>query len=314
MLYRKRAARMRSVFLTCAVTGNHTTLAQNPNLPVSPDQIAEACLGAAEAGAAAVHIHVREPATGEPSMNLDLYAAVVEQIRRHDTVLVINLTTGPGGRFQPSDHDPAVGGPRTNFLAPERRVEHIVALRPDIATLDLNTMAFGREVVINTPGNVRRMAHAMREAGVRPEIELFDSGDINLLHDLIADGTIDEKPLCSLVLGIKYGFAPTPETMFYAKSLLPPGAIWTGFGTGRMSYPLLAQAILAGGHIRTGMEDAVFLSRGVLARTNAEMVCKAARIVGELGAELASAGDMRLLLGLSHPLGRTTEKGARNVG
>lgn len=290
---------MTDIFLTCAITGNHTTREQNPALPASPDQIAESSLAAAAAGAAAVHIHVRDPSTAQPSMRVEHYAAVVEQIRRHDQALVINLTTGPGGRFQPSEHDPLVPGPRTNFLAPERRVEHIIALQPDVATLDLNTMTFGKEVVINTPGNIRRMAQAMRAHGVRPEIELFDSGDIVLLHDLIADGTIDRAPLCSLVLGIKYGFPPRIETLLFARSLLPADAIWTGFGTGKMAFPLLAQAALAGGNVRIGLEDAVFLSRGMLAPSNAAMVSKAKRMVEDLGATLATSAQMRERLGLA---------------
>ncbi len=231
-------------------------------------------------------------------MDIEHYRAVVDQIRRNDPALVINLTTGPGGRFQPSEHDPLVPGPRTNFLPPERRVEHIAELRPDIATLDLNTMTFGGEIVINTPENVRRMAKVMCEHGVRPEIELFDSGDIVLLHDLVNDGTIDPAPLCSIVLGIKYGFPPTVETLLYARSLLPAGSIWTGFGTGRMAFPLLAQSVLAGGNIRIGLEDAVYLSRGVLAPSNAAMVAKAKRIAEDIGVSLATSKKMRSVLGL----------------
>jgi uncharacterized protein (DUF849 family) len=286
------------IILTCAVTGNHTTRDDNPNLPVTAIEIAEACLSAAEAGAAVVHIHVRDPATAAPSMSLDHYTAVVEMLRRHRPELVINLTTGPGGRFQPSDHDPATPGPRTNLLVPERRVAHIQALRPDIATLDLNTMTFGREVVINTPANVRRMAALIREAGALPELELFDSGDVALAQDLIKEGTIAPNPLCSIVMGVKYGFQPAPETILYARGLLPPGAIWTGFATGRWAFPIVAQAFLAGGNVRIGLEDAAYLSRGELAPDNAAMVAKARRIVEDLGGEIASAVETRQRLGL----------------
>ena len=286
------------IFITCAVTGNHTTREQHPGLPFTPAEIAESALGAAEAGAAAVHIHVRHPETGAPSMEVGLYAQVIDEIRRHNRSLVINLTTGPGGRFQPSEHDPVVPGPRTNLLPPERRVEHIAALKPDIATLDLNTMVFGREVVINLPDNVRRMAKVMRDAEVRPELELFDTGDIILLRDLVADGTLDSPPLCSIVMGVKYGFAPTIEMMLLGRSLLPPDAIWTGFGTGRLAFPLLAQSVLAGGNVRVGLEDAVLLSRGVLAPSNAALVAKGRRIAEDLGAEIASAEEMREMLGL----------------
>ena len=289
---------MSKIFITCAVTGNHTTRAQHPGLPVTPSEIAEAALEAAEAGAAAAHIHVRDPETGAPSMEIALYERVVEEIRRHNPGLILNLTTGPGGRFQPGDQDPVVPGPRTNLLAPERRVEHIARIRPDIATLDLNTMVFGREVVINTPDNLRRMAQIMREAGVRPEIELFDTGDIMLLKDLVADGTIDPQPLCSLVMGVKYGFAPTIEMMLLARSLLPQGSVWTGFGTGRHAFPLLAQAVLAGGNVRVGLEDGVYITHGELTPSNAALVVKARRIAEDLGAQIATTAEVRAMLGL----------------
>lgn len=291
---------MPKIFITCAVTGNHTTRDQHPGLPVTPNEIAESSLEAAEAGAAAVHIHVRDPETGAPSMELALYEAVMQQIRRHDPGLIINLTTGPGGRFQPGEIDPAVAGPRTNLLPPEKRVEHIATLRPDIATLDLNTMVFGQEVVINTPGNLRRMAKVFREAGVRPEIELFDTGDIMLLKDLITDETIEPAPLASLVMGVKYGFAPTIEMMLLARDLLPEGTIWTGFGTGRYAFPLLAQAVLAGGNLRVGLEDAIYIARGELAPSNAALVTKARRIAEDLGATIASTREAREILGLAH--------------
>ncbi len=289
---------MTKIFLTCAVTGNHTSRDQNPNLPVTPNEIADSSLEAADAGAAAVHIHVRDPHSGKPSMKVAYYQEAVEQIRRHNHSLVINLTTGPGGRFQPSDNNPVVPGPRTNLLPPEQRVAHISALKPDIATLDLNTMVFGQEVVINTPNNLRRMAKLIRKAGARPEIELFDTGDIMLLHDLIKDGTLAPAPLCSIVMGVKYGFAPTIETLLHARSLLPGGSIWTGFGTGRHAFPLLAQSVLGGGHVRVGLEDAVYLSKGVLAPSNAALVKKARRMVEDLGGSLASSDEMREMLSL----------------
>jgi uncharacterized protein (DUF849 family) len=181
------------VIITCAVTGNQTTPDMTPYLPITPEQIADACLGAAEAGAAIVHIHVREPSTGKPSMELAYYREVVERIRAKNRSLVLNITTGPGGRFAPSEHDPKIAGPGTNLMVPEKRVEHIGILRPEICTLDLNTMTFGKEVVINTPPNVRRMAKVIREAGVKPEIELFDSGDVALMADLVKDGTLSDR-------------------------------------------------------------------------------------------------------------------------
>jgi uncharacterized protein (DUF849 family) len=286
------------VILTCAVTGNLTLPSQTPYLPITPEQIAEACLGAADAGAAIAHIHVREPGTGQPSMKLEYYQDVVARIRARNKDLILNLTTGPGGRFVPSQDDPRTAGPGTTLVAPEARVEHIAKIKPDICTLDLNTMNSGGQVVINTPGNVRRMAMVINEAGVKPEIELFDSGDIALMHDLLRDGTLKGPQLTSFVLGVKYGFQPSPETILYARNLLPPDCEFTAIGVGRASFPTVALSYLTGGHVRVGIEDAVYLEKGVLAETNAQMVEKARRIVRELGGELATPREARAIIGL----------------
>jgi uncharacterized protein (DUF849 family) len=286
------------VVITCAVTGNQTTPEMTPHLPITPEEIADACLDAAEAGAAVVHIHVRDPKTGRPSMELEYYRDVVDRIRTKNGQLILNITTGPGGRFSPDPDDPKIAGPGTTLMRPESRVAHIPILKPDICTLDLNTMNSGKEVVINTPGNVRRMAAVIRSASVRPEIELFDSGDIALYRDLISDGTLDAPFLCSIVTGVKYGFQPSPETVLYARGLLPRDAAWTAFGTGRMAFPMVAQSLLAGGHVRVGLEDAIYLDKGVLASSNAEMVRKARSIIEGLGGEVASARQAREILSL----------------
>jgi len=289
---------MNKTFITCAVTGNLTTPEQTPHLPVTPAQIADESLAAAEAGAAAVHIHVRDPATGRPSMEVELYRDVVDRIRARNRALVVNLTTGPGGRFVPGDPDPRVAGPGTTLLPPLQRVKHLELIRPDIGSLDLNTMNSGAQVVINTPKNVRLMAQAMRAAGVLPELEIFDSGDIHLARELIAEGTLAGPGLWTFVTGVKYGFGASPETLLYARNLLPAGAIWSAFGIGRHEFPMVAMAWLAGGHLRVGLEDNIYLGRGVLAKSNAELVTKACRIVQDLGGAIASANEMRELLKL----------------
>jgi len=271
------------IFITCAVTGNLTTPDQTPHLPITPEQIADACLGAAEAGAAIVHIHVREPATGKPSMELGYYRDVVERIRTKNTQLILNITTGPGGRFVPSPDEPRLAA-------------------PEICTIDLNTMNSGKEVVINTPGNVRRMARVMREAGVKPEVELFDSGDIALMHDLLRDGSLSGPPLCSFVMGVRYGFQPSAETVLYARGMLPDDAEFTAIGIGKAAFTAVAQSYLAGGHVRIGLEDAVYLSRGELAPSNAAMVEKARRIVEDLGGQIASPREARDIIGLPQRL------------
>ena len=286
------------VIITCAVTGNLTTPEQTPYLPITPQQIADACLGAADAGAAVVHIHVRDPLTGRPSMLLDHYVDVVQRIRARNPELILNITTGPGGRFVPSADDPKVAAEGTTLMLPEKRVEHIAVLRPDICTLDLNTMNSGREVVINTPGNVRRMAKVIAEVGVKPEIELFDSGDIALMRDLLADGTLQGPVLCSFVMGVRYGFQPAPETVLYARELLPKDAEFTAIGIGKAAFTTVAQSYLAGGHVRVGLEDSVYLSRGQLATSNAEMVAKARRIVEDLGGVIATTEEARRIVGL----------------
>jgi uncharacterized protein (DUF849 family) len=286
------------IIITCAVTGNLTTPEQTPYLPITPQQIADACLGAADAGAAIVHIHVRDPLTGRPSMLLDHYVDVVQRIRVRNPELILNITTGPGGRFVPSADDPKVAAEGTTLMLPEKRVEHIAVLRPDICTLDLNTMNSGRDVVINTPPNVRRMAKIIAEVGVKPEIELFDSGDIALMGDLLADGTLQGPVLCSFVMGVRYGFQPAPETVLYARDLLPKDAEFTAIGIGKAAFTTVAQSYLAGGHVRVGLEDAVYVSRGQLATSNAEMVAKARRIVEDLGGVIATTEEARRIVGL----------------
>lgn len=285
--------------ITCAVTGNQATRANHPGLPVTPEEIATACLEAADAGAAIVHIHVRDPETGVPSMELAHYRETVERIRAKNDAVILNLTTGPGGRYHPSEHDPAVPGPRTNLLVPEKRAEHIVALKPDIATLDLNTMTFGREVVINTPRNAAILAEIIMGVGAKPEIEVFDTGDIRLAQDLLARGVLKSPPMFSIVTGIKYGFPSTPDVMATAARLLPRDAVWTGFGVGRMSFPMAAQSWLLGGHVRVGMEDNSYISKGVLTKGNGELVERARDIIEKLGGEIAGPSEARDMLGLA---------------
>ena len=290
---------LEKIMITCAVTGNLTKPEQTPYLPITPEQIADACLGAAEAGAAIAHIHVRDPETGAPSMEIELYEDVVARIRKKNSQLILNITTGPGGRFVPSHDEPRVAAPGTTLMNPEKRVAHIERLKPDICTLDLNTMNSGGQVVINTAANVRRMAKIIRACGVKPEIELFDSGDIAMMHDLLKDGTLTGPQLTSFVMGVSYGFQPSPETVLYARNLLPADAQFTAIGIGRTMFTTVAQSYLAGGHARVGLEDGVYLERGVLAESNALMVEKARRIVQDLGAQIATPAQARAMLGLA---------------
>ena len=284
--------------LTCAVTGNITRPDQTPFLPITPQAIADSCLEAASAGVAVVHIHVRHPEDGRPSMELSHYEEVLNRIRAKNKTLVINVTTGPGGRFVPQEAEPKLYAEGTTLCHPLRRVEHVAALKPDICSLDLNTMNSGQQVVINTPGNVRKMAAVMNQADTRPELEIFDTGDLNLAIDLIQEGLIKTPTLFTFVMGVKYGFNSHPRTLHFATQQLPPGSHWAAFGIGRDCFPILAQAYLLGGHVRVGLEDNIYLSRGVLAKTNAELVSKGKAIVESLGGELASSEEARDILGL----------------
>ena len=289
---------MNKTILTCAVTGNLTKPEMTPYLPITPKQIADACLGAADAGAAVAHIHVRYPETGKPSMELDHYAEVMHLIKAQNKELIINLTTGPGGRYVPTEGDPKVFATGTTLCDPLKRVEHVAALKPEICSLDLNTMNSGADVVMNTPSNVRKMAKVIREAGVMPELEIFDSGDLNLAKDLIADCTVDGPGLYTFVMGVKYGLNTDPATLLYMRDQLPSGALWAAFGISRAEFPIVAQAWLLGGHIRVGMEDNIYLEKGVLCESNAQLVNRAKRIISDLGGQLASSNEARQMLGL----------------
>lgn len=287
-----------STILTCAVTGNLTKPEQTPHLPISPSQIAEACLEAAEAGAAAVHIHVRDPKTGAPSMDIELYGEVVETLRRYRPELIINLTTGPGGRFVPGDEDPRVAASGTSLLAPELRVAHIAALRPDVCSLDLNTMNSGEQVVMNTPKSVRRMAKVINEAGCVPELECFDTGDLVLAQALIADGTLQGPGLYTFVLGVRYAMPYSPAVIALVRTLIAPNAQWSAFAVGRHAFQAVAQTFLLGGNVRIGLEDTIYIDKGQMARSNAELVTKARRIVEDLGGQLATSQQARQRWGL----------------
>ena len=284
--------------ITCAVTGSITRPDQHPHLPITPEQIATAAIEAAKAGAAVVHIHVRDPQTGAPSMALEHYREVVERIRASGTDVIINLTTGPGGRFIPSEDDPKVAAPGTTLMRPGAAGRARGRAQAGDLLARPQHHVVRHFVVINTPRSVTIMAEAIRSAGVKPELEVFDSGDIQLAHDLLESGVLPRPPLFQLVLGIKNGFPASPETLLYARSLPPADAEWAAMGTGRMEFPIVAQACLLGGHVRVGLEDNLYLSRGVLAPSNAALVERAVTVVELLGGSVASAPEARAILGL----------------
>jgi uncharacterized protein (DUF849 family) len=282
--------------LTCAVTGAGTTLEQTQYLPITPEQIANSALEAAEAGAAVVHLHVRDPNTGRPSMKFDLYKEVVDRIKEKNTDVLINLTTGPGAT---GPADSVFGNAYPNFQPAGTRVAHILKLKPDICSLDLNTMNRGpHNITVNSIAVAREIAKSVQSAGVKPELEIFDSGDLEIAKMLIAEGTIVGNPLWQIASGIKWGWTASPATLEYAKQLLPRDSTWYAFGIGAMQMPFVALSTISGGHARVGLEDNVYLSKGILAKTNAELVEKAVRIIRDMGNEPATPTEARTILGI----------------
>jgi len=288
----------RETIITCAVTGG-APIVPGSATPITPEQIADECLHAAEAGAAIVHIHVRDPLTGKASMDVQLYEQVVSRIRRRNTELILNLTTGPGSRFVPDADDPKRGGVGTSLTHPANRVAHVLALRPEICSLDVATMNLGPSPIINTPGHMRAIAQLVRDAGVKPELEVFELGHLEQAKGLIAEGLVEGAPLIQICLGAPGGAPARPKTMLAMQELLPVDAEWSAFGFGAQSFAMVAQATLMGGHVRVGMEDNVYIEEGKFAAGNAELVQHAKRIVHDLGGKVASAKTARQMLDLN---------------
>jgi uncharacterized protein (DUF849 family) len=289
----------RKTILTAAITGNLMTPDISPNLPVTTQQIADQALDAAQAGAAIVHLHVRDPKTTKGSMRLDLYEDLVGRIRDKNKDVLINLTTGEGGRFIPSDDNPQIAANGSTLCGPEKRVAHVEALRPDICTLVFNTMWSGQASVINNPRNLEIMAQRIYTCGVKPEIEIFDSGDLHMVKDFVERGIIKTPLMVQMVLGVRFGAVANPATMAYLVGQLPLGTQWAAFGIGRAAFPMLVQAWLLGGHVRVGMEDTAYIRKGEYCVSNAQLVEKAARMIDDLGGALASADEACEILGIT---------------
>jgi len=288
----------RDVIITCAVTGAGDTVAKHAGVPVTPESVAEAAISAAQAGAAIAHIHVRDPETGQGSRDVDLFSRAVELVRASDTDVIINLTAGMGGGWFPSEEDPAMPGPGTDNVGPEERLAHVELLQPEICSLDCGTMNFGdNEIYISTPQILRREAELIQEWGVKPEMEVFDLGQIRFATQLMHEGLIDDPPLFQICLGIPWGAEADAESMLAMRNALPAGANWAGFGISRMEMPMVAQAVLLGGNVRVGLEDNLYLDRGVLA-TNAQLVERAGEIIERLGARVVGPDEAREQLGL----------------
>lgn len=287
----------REIIISCAVTGSADTPGKNKAVPVTPKQIAESAIDAAKAGAAIVHIHVRDLKTTKPSMELSLYRETVERIRDSGVDVIINLTTGAGGRFIPNERNPHVSD-EMQLSPPLDRVRHVVELKPEICSLDVGSMNMGDRVFVNSAGHLRTMARAIRDAGVMPEIEVFETGHLLLAKKMIEDGDILGPGLFQICLGISWGQPATPEAMTYMRNLLPSGCSWFSFGISRGQMPMVAQAVLLGGNVRVGFEDNIYLDAGVLAPSNAALVERAVQIIQILGKKVASPAAARRQLGL----------------
>jgi uncharacterized protein (DUF849 family) len=282
------------VVVTCAVTGAGDTVGKHPGVPVTPRQIADAAIEAAKAGAAVAHIHVRDPETGKGSRDPELFRQVVDLVRSSGTDVVINLTAGMGGDWTPDPSNPAMPGPGTDMIGPDERLAHVEDCMPEICSLDCGTLNFGNDdtIYISTPPMLRRMAALTKEWGVKPELEVFDLGHIRLARQLVAEGLVEEPPMFQLCLGIPWGADQSVDIMKAMKDQLPVGANWASFGISRMQMPMAAVAVAMGGNVRVGLEDNLYLDRGVLA-SNGQLVERVVEIIERMGARVLTPQEAR---------------------
>jgi len=284
------------VFITAAVTGSGDTVGKSDKVPVTPKEIAEAAIESAKAGAAIAHCHVRDPETGAPARKVEYYREVVERIREADTDVVINLTAGMGGDLTlgPVEQPLPPLAEGTDMAGATERMEHVTALLPEICTLDCGTLNFGHGdyVMTNTPSMLRAMAQQMTDLGVRPEIEAFDTGHLWFAKQLVEEGIIEDPVMVQLCMGIPWGAPNDMNTYMAMVNNVPDSWVWSAFSIGRMQMPYVAAAALAGGNIRVGLEDNLYLDRGVFA-TNAQLVERAADIATNMGAKIIGPDAVR---------------------
>lgn len=286
------------VILTCAVTGSGDSHLKHPNVPSTPAEIAESAILAAKAGAAIVHLHVRET-DGTPSKRLELYEETVKLIRESGTDVIINLTTGMGGDYVEHPDDPTIFGPGSDMVSPAERVIHVETIKPDICTLDCGSFNYKATTYLATYEMLRESARRMRDAGVTVEIEAFELGHIWQAKELMKEGLLlPEKTIFQLCMGVPYGAESTPRNLQTMIDALPEGAQWGAFGLGRDEYPMLAQAIIGGGNARVGLEDNIYLNKGVFA-TNEDLVKKAVELITLLGGQVATPDEAREILQLT---------------
>jgi uncharacterized protein (DUF849 family) len=291
-------ARLQYYGAAMIASGSADSVGKNRNVPVTPMEIAASALDAHAAGAAIVHIHVRDPSSGASSRDPALFREVVDRIRQKNSGVILNLTGGMGGDLMMGpEHAPLSFKTGTDFVGPHERIAHVIELLPEIGSLDCGSLNFDELLYGTTPGYLRSMARAYQEKNIRPELEVFELGHIEIARQLLAEGLINSPALFQLCLGIKYGAPATSEAMKSMRDALPPGSHWSAFGLGRMQMPMVAQSVLLGGNVRVGLEDNLYLDRGVPA-TNPQLVERARSIIELLGIRVLGAGQTRERLGL----------------
>ena len=292
------------IIISCAVTGGADTKGMNPAIPVTPTEIATEAIAAHDAGAAVIHIHVRDPETGrstpDPDLNTRLFAETTNEIRKSGSNLILNLTTGWGGVIDVNPDNPVEPAEGVRLKTAEERVSHILECKPEICSLDVATMNFGRGTMVNSVDMLAAMGRAVQSVGSKPEIEAFDTGHVRLANDLFEKKILkDERPLYQLCLGIPWGAEATVETMITMRNMLPSNAAWSAFGISRHEFPMAAAAAIMGGNVRVGLEDNLYTARGELANGNAVLVERAVTIVESIGSKVASVDEARNILRLN---------------
>ncbi|GAK10760.1 3-keto-5-aminohexanoate cleavage protein [Geomicrobium sp. JCM 19039] len=283
--------------ITAALTGAGDTTSKSKHVPITPKEIADSAIESAKAGAAIAHIHVRDPKTGKLSHDVELFKETVERIREADTDVIINITAGGGGDFVPSLETPTAGGSGTDIQTPQERHEPVSKLLPEICTLDCGSLNFGDDVYLGPAGWLRKHAQLIKDSGVKPEMEIFDTGHIRLANQLISEGLIEGNPMYQFCLGIPWGADADAETIDYMRKRTVEGAHWSAFGIGRMQLPMVAQSALLGGNVRVGLEDNLYLEKGVLG-SNEQLVDRAVSVLNSVNLEPMTPREAREQLNL----------------
>ena len=292
----------KDVIISCAVTGSGDTAGKHPAIPVTPEEIANAAIEAASAGAAIAHMHVRNPETGKATRDDELYKEVVSRIKENGTDVIINLTSGMGGDIEIGPEDDLLKfGPNTDFINAMERLSHVEKILPDICSLDCGTLNFGdgNMIYVSTPEQLRIGAKRIQELGVKPELEIFDTGHMWFANQMYNEGLLDAPALYQICLGIPYGAPANTSSMENMVKMVPEGSNWAAFGIGAMQMPMAAQAVLLGGNVRVGLEDNLYLEKGVFA-SNGSLVEKVGSLINHMGASIMSAKDARKKLGLKN--------------